>query len=204
MWLNINRLEQLNWNLHPFCTIQKCQTNLKKKQKPNLPTEPCNYPRRNPGANIGKYLYFYLIFILIFFKYLQLPEDPCSIGLSHTRDRRTIKSRTYSRVREGIFSLSRLDFILASQQFTTARNHRGVSPPASRHSSLRRLTKNNLFNGLSFTRYFRGFCGGFPWGKVWFRGRGKNGAVSGSAVKASLRGAPERVFHKNEGATGHR
>lgn len=137
-------------------------------------------------------------------KYLQLPEYHCSIGLSHSRDRITIKSRTYSRVREGIFSLSRLDFILASHQFNTARNHRGVWPPASRHSSLRRLTKNNLFSGVSFTSYLGRFLGGFPRGKVWFKRRG---AASGSTVKAllvTLRSATERDCHKNEGATGHR
>lgn len=75
-------------------------------------------------------------------------------------------------MREGIFSLSRLDFILASHQFNTARNHRGVWPPASRHSSLRRLTKNNLFSGVSFTSYLGRFLGGFPRGKVWFKRRG--------------------------------
>ncbi len=71
------------------------------------------------------------------------------LAVSHLRQRRMEikKSRTYSRVREGIFSLSRLDFILAERQagasFTTARQH-SLSQPASSHSSLRwRATKNN-------------------------------------------------------------
>lgn len=189
-------------NMRPFCTIKNCKKNETQSSNGTL----SNY--RILGQSKGIFTFLSCIFPTqnIFKKYLHLHDRHSSTGLSHTHNRRTIKGRTYSRVREGIFSLSRLDFILASHQFTTARQHRGVWPPASRHSSLRWLTKNNPFNRVSFTNYFGGFRGRFPWEKSDSKQKEKNGTVSESTEQAllfTLRGALERDYHKNEGETGH-
>jgi len=78
------------------------------------------------------------------FLFLTTSEDNSFTWLELQQKMKT-KSRTYSRVREGIFSLSRLDFILAEHQagtsFTTAQR-RTISQPTSILSSLLWATKN--------------------------------------------------------------
>lgn len=116
-------------------------------------------------------------------------------GFTPALEDKNKKSRTYSRVREGIFSLSRLDFILAAHQagasLTTAR-HRSVSQAASSHSSLRRVTKNNPFNWVSFTSGFSGFLGDLPW-KVDIIKRSYQMRSAGSSARFASRPSPRRT-----------
>lgn len=69
---------------------------------------------------------------------------PCALKTNKNKKNRASSAEnvkeTYSRVREGIFSLSRLDFILAEEQglrgadSATTVQHRGVSRSARSHS----------------------------------------------------------------------